>query len=179
VRSRLLWIVAVTVVAGQLLPHPPNVTPVRAAALFGGAVFGSPWQAVAVPLASFLLGSTAVGILTGDWSYGFHVLTPVVYASFALSACLGRVLRRRRRFGPIAAATLAGSLLFFLLTNLAVWWFLGGFPRTAQGLAACYAAGLPYLASGLLGDAGYAALLFGGLTLVERARANASAGSAA
>jgi hypothetical protein len=179
VRSRLLWVVAITVVAGQLLPHPPNVTPVRAAALFGGAVFASPWQAVGVPLGSFLLSSAAVGFLDGDWSYGFHVLAPVVYASFALSACLGWLLRRRRRWLPIAAATLAGSLLFFLLTNFAVWSCLGGFPRTAQGLAACYAAGLPYLASGLLGDSGYAALLFGGLALVERARASASAGSAA
>jgi hypothetical protein len=178
-RNRLLWVVAVTVVAAQLLPHPPNVTPVRAAALFGGAVFASRWQAFAVPLGSFLLGSIAVGAFTGNWSYGFHALAPVVYASFALSACLGLALRRRRRLAPIAAATLAGSLLFFLVTNLAVWWFLGGFPHTAQGLAACYTAGLPYLASGSLGDIGYAALLFGGLALVERARASASAGSAA
>ncbi len=168
-RNRLLWVVAVTVVAAQLLPHPPNVTPVRAAALFAGAAFASRWQVFAVPLGSFLLGSIAIGAFTGNWSYGFHALAPVVYASLALSACLGLALRRRRRLAPIAAATLAGSLLFFLLTNLAVWWGLESYPRTPAGLLACYVAGLPHLASGLLGDGAYATLLFGGLALAERA----------
>jgi hypothetical protein len=167
-RRSLLVVVTVLVLAGQLLPHERNVTPIRAAALFSGAAFASPAAALLVPLGAFLAGGAAASLLRGDWSYGFHELAPVVYASVALCVLLGLALRGRRRALPIAAGTVAGSLLFFAITNFAVWWALGTYPPTAEGLAACYAAGLPFLVNGLLGDAAYAALLFGGLALVER-----------
>jgi hypothetical protein len=150
----LLLLVAVVVVAGQLLPHARNVSPVRAAALFAGAHFASPAAALAVPLGAHLLGAAGVGL--------------VVYASFALNVLLGLALRSRRRAAPVAAATVAGSLGFFLITNFAVWLLLGTYPRTPEGLALCYAAGLPFLWNGLLGDAAWAALLFGGYALARR-----------
>jgi hypothetical protein len=68
----------------------------------------------------------------------------------------------------VAAATVTGSLLFFALTNFAVWLLLDAYPHTAGGLLRCYAAGLPFLASGLLGDAAYSVLFFGGLAWLER-----------
>jgi len=164
----LVLVVAVLVLAGQLLPHERNVTPVRAAALFSGATFASPAAAFLVPLGAQLLGAAGVGLLAGDWSYGFHALAPVVYGSFALNVLLGLALRSRRRVLPIGAATVAGAVAFYAITNFAVWLLLGTYPPTAQGLALCYAAGLPFLWNGLLGDAAYAALLFGGLAAVER-----------
>jgi hypothetical protein len=164
----LLLVIAVVVVAGQLLPHARNVSPVRAAALFAGAHFASPAAALAVPLGAHLLGAAGVGLASGDWSYGFHALAPVVYGSFALNVLLGLALRSRRRAAPVAAATVAGSLGFFLITNFAVWLVLGTYPRTPEGLALCYAAGLPFLWNGLLGDAAWAALLFGGYALARR-----------
>jgi hypothetical protein len=42
------------------------------------------------------------------------------------------------------------------------------FPRTLQGLLACYLAGIPYFWNTLAGDAFYSAVLFGGLGLAER-----------
>jgi hypothetical protein len=167
-RRSLFAVVAVLVLAGPLLPHEHNVTPVRAAALFSGATFASPAAALLVPLGAYLVGGAAVGALRGDWSWGFHALAPAVYGSLALSVLLGFALRGRRRALPIAAGTAAGSLLFFAITNFAVWWALGTYPPTAAGLALCYAAGLPFLANGLVGDAAYTALLFGGLALAER-----------
>jgi hypothetical protein len=166
-RSLLALVVAGLVLAGQLLPHERNVTPVRAAALFSGATLASPAAALLVPLGAYFAGGVAVGALRGDWSYGFHALAPVVYGSLALCVLLGFALRGRRRALPIAAGTLGGALLFFALTNFAVWWALGTYPPTAAGLALCYAAGLPFLANSLLGDAAYALLLFGGLALAE------------
>lgn len=167
-RRSLLVVVAALVLAGQLLPHERNVTPVRAAALFSGATFASPAAALLVPLGAYLAGAAAVSALHGDWSYGFHALAPAVYGSVALCVLLGFALRGRRRALPIAAGTVAGSLLFFAITNFAVWWALGTYPPTAAGLALCYAAGLPFLANGLVADGAYALLLFGGLALAER-----------
>jgi hypothetical protein len=167
-RSLLAVVVAGLVLAGQLLPHERNVTPVRAAALFSGATLASPAAALLVPLGAYLAGGAAVGALRGDWSYAFHALAPAVYGSVALCVLLGFALRRRRRVLGVAAGTVAGSLLFFAITNFAVWWALGTYPPTAAGLALCYAAGLPFLLNGLVGDAAYALLLFGGLAVAER-----------
>jgi hypothetical protein len=57
---------------------------------------------------------------------------------------------------------------FFLVTNFAVWAFLGSYKPSLSGLAACYAAGIPLFWNTLGGDAMYAALFFGGLALAER-----------
>jgi hypothetical protein len=57
--------------------------------------------------------------------------------------------------------------VFFLLTNFAVW--AGGslYPHTAEGLAACFTAAIPFFRNSLLGDATYATILFGAWALVE------------
>ncbi len=41
------------------------------------------------------------------------------------------------------------------------------YPLTASGLAACYAAAIPFFRNSLVGDAFFTAILFGGLAMVE------------
>ena len=145
--------------AGRLLPHPQNFTSIGALALFGGACF---------PLARTALLVTGGAMLLSDLAIGLHDQMPAVYACFALIVALGRRLRHRRTTGRVARAAIAASILFFLGSNLGVW--AGGtiYPRTLAGLAACYAAALPFFGGTLLGDLFHAALLFGGLALAER-----------
>jgi hypothetical protein len=81
---------------------------------------------------------------------------------------IGRLLTQKRSLIRIAGATFLGSLQFFLITNFGVWAFLNTYPRTGTGLAACYVAGVPFFWNTLGGDAVYATVLFGGLTLAER-----------
>lgn len=47
----------------RLLPHPPNVSPVEAIALFGGAYFGRRSLALLVPVLAMLL---ALQVLLAD-----------------------------------------------------------------------------------------------------------------
>lgn len=151
----------------RLIPHPPNFAPIGAMALFGGAAFADRRLAFVVPLAAMFLSDLAIGIRSGDLSLGMHRLIPVVYGSFALIVCLGFWLRRRRTLVPIAGASLAGSLVFFVLTNFGVWALGSSYPKTWEGLVACYVAGIPFFHNTLLGDAFYNTLLFGGLALAE------------
>lgn len=169
-RPRVLVLAAMTLAAAgsRLIPHPPNVAPIGALALFGGACFADTRAAFLVPLAAMFLSDLAIGLASGDISFGLHSLLPVVYGAFALIVCLGLSLRGRRRVGRIAAATLAGSLLFFVVTNFGVWALGSWYPTTWAGLAACYAAAIPFFRHTLLGDAVYATALFGGLALLER-----------
>ena len=154
--------------ASRLVPHPHNFAPIGALALFGGATYASTRAAFLVPLAAMFLSDLGIGLVSGDMALGLHALMPVVYGSFLLIVCLGFVLRRRRRIGPIAVTTVAASLLFFVLTNLGNWALLDAYPPTWEGLVACYVAALPYLGNTMLGDAAYGIALFGGMALLER-----------
>lgn len=145
--------------ATRLLPHPPNFTAITAMALFGGAHFADKRWAFFVPLAALFLSDLVIGL---------HPLLPVVYGSFAMIVWIGLQLRTRRRLLPIAGATLASSVLFFVVTNFGVWGLGSLYPRTAEGLIACYVAAIPFFRNTLLGDAVYTAALFSGLALLER-----------
>jgi hypothetical protein len=154
---RFLLLVLVGVVllaaAARLLPHPPNVTPVTAMALFAGAHLVDRRLAYGLPLLALLLSDLVLGL---------HPQMVVVYACFALVTWLGSRLPARRGAGTLAAASLTGSTLFFLITNLAVWAFDALYPLTLDGLLACYAAAIPFFRNSLLGDLLYTGLLFGG-----------------
>lgn len=157
--SRFLVLAAMVASAAlaRLIPHPPNFTPVGAMALFGGACVADRRIALLLPLAALFLS---------DLFLGLHVLIPVVYGSFALNVLLGRWLRSRRTAVSTTAVALLGSVQFFAVTNFACW--LLYYPPTAEGLAACYVAALPFFQNTLLGDAVFATALFGTLALAER-----------
>ncbi|MGH9778649.1 MAG: DUF6580 family putative transport protein [Candidatus Acidiferrales bacterium] len=158
-RPLVLTGLVLTAAAARLLPHPPNFTPIAAMALFGGAHFAAKRWAFLVPLAAMFLSDLVIAL---------HPLMPVVYGSFALIVCIGFWLRTRRRRLPIAGAALASSLLFFLVTNFGVWALGSFYPKTTEGLLACYIAAIPFFRNTLLGDAVYAVALFGGFRLIER-----------
>jgi hypothetical protein len=169
-QRRTIVLVGIIVVAAvfRLLAHPPNVTPIGALALFGGAVFADKRAAFLAPLTALFLSDLAFGLISGNLLLGLHRLLPVVYGSFAVIVCLGFWLCQRRRVLPIAAATMAGSTTFFVLTNFGVWALADLYPKTWEGLAACYIAAIPFFHNTVFGDALYVFLLFGGLALVER-----------
>lgn len=158
-RFAVLTLLVLAAAASRLAPHPPNFSPVAALALFAGAHFADRRAAFGVPLAGLLLSDLALGFYSGmAWVYG----------SFALIVCLGLALRARRTFWPVTSAALAGSVLFFAVTNFGVWAAGGLYPRTGGGLGACYAAAIPFFQHTLAGDLSYAALLFGVFALAEK-----------
>lgn len=143
------------------LPHPPNVSPVTGIALFAGAYVSgrSRVLSIVIPLAILFLS---------DLWLGFHESMLAVYFSFALVAMLGWFLRTNRSVLRIGGATLAGSLLFFFITNFAVWWQSGLYGKTWSGLVTCYMAALPFLENALAGDVIFTASMFGAWALLER-----------
>ncbi|MEQ1472602.1 MAG: DUF6580 family putative transport protein [Candidatus Acidiferrum sp.] len=158
---RNVLIVAMIALAAlmRIIPHPWNLAPVGAMALFSGAVIRNRVWAFVFPLLT---------LLAGDLFLGLHILMPVVYASFLVSVMIGWLLRERRTVPRVGGAVLLGALQFFLITNFGVWMFLNSYPKTLAGLAACYVAGLPYFWNTLAGDAFFSTFLFGALFLAER-----------
>lgn len=158
-RTSTLIVTILAAASLRLVPHLPNVTPIAALALFGGAQFADKRLAFGVPLAALFLSDLVLGLHAGMVS---------VYGSFALIVGLGLLIRRRRSAAWIASAALVGSLLFFAITNFTVWAAGTWYPHTTAGLAECYVAALPFFRNELLGDLGFNALLFGGFALAQR-----------
>lgn len=155
----------------RLLPHPPNFSPVEAMALFGGAYFANRVWAIVVPLIAMVLSDIGLGLMFGG-SYMSYVASLgfwSVYVCIALSTVLGFGLRGKVNGANVLGYSLAGSLLFFVVTNFTTW--LGStsmYPQTGSGLVAAYVAGIPFFKWTVLGTLFYAAVMFGGFALLRR-----------
>ena len=166
------WLLAGMIVVAaltRLLPHPPNFSPVEAIALFGGAYFASRQWALVVPLLAMLLSDLALGMVHGASyaSYLGGVSFWSVYACIALSTLMGFGLRGKVGGARLLGYSLAGSVLFFVVTNFTAWLGSPAYPQTPAGLVAAYVAGIPFFKWTVLGTLAYAALLFGGFALLR------------
>lgn len=158
-RQSVLAAMIFAAAASRLIPHPPNLTAVTAMALFAGATLSRPRYACVVPLVALFLSDLLIGFYGG---MGF------VYGAFMVTVGIGLLLRTRRRPLAIGAASLASSVVFYLVTNFGVWLGSGLYAKSSAGLIACYIAGIPFFRNMVVGDLFYAALLFGGFSLLEQ-----------
>ncbi|MGA0558554.1 DUF6580 family putative transport protein [Larkinella sp. VNQ87] len=165
IRTVSLATIVLLTAFSRVLPHPYNFTPIAALALFGAATFERKWIGLVIPLAAMLVS---------DLLIGFHSGMGAVYGSFALIWGLGVVMLRRITVSRVLVASLLSSTLFYLVTNFVVWYGSSFYPQTAQGLLACYAAGLAFFngqsffLNGVLGDLTFSTVLFGSYYLLQR-----------
>ena len=147
-------------VAARLLPHAPDFTPIAATALFAASILRVRALAVLVPIAGMMIGDAVLG------TYDLRVMT-AVYAALTLPAGAA-FLSSRLRSRLIAPILLSSSLLFFLITNLAVWAFSPMYAASAAGLVKCHIAALPFLRNMVAGDLFWGLVLFGGYWLAQQ-----------
>ncbi|MDW8223980.1 MAG: DUF6580 family putative transport protein [Gemmatales bacterium] len=150
-----------------------NVTPLGAGAVFGGAVFASRVQALALPLAVWAVSDALLTLMGWAPIPGLgHVL--VQYPLFLAMAVLGMWwLRTKMNAWRMLGACLASGILFLLVVDFRTWLtsrdvplppempsnylerlafafrpeaflHLGGYPKTLDGLLTCYLMGLPF-----------------------------------
>ncbi len=142
----------------RLIPHPPNFVPIAAIALFGGAYFTKRWVAFLIPLAAMLIT---------DLILGFHSTMWAVYLSFVIIVGIGMLMIKQKKISNIFLASVSASVLFFVITNFAVWAFGIYYPKGLSGLAASYTAAIPFFHYTLLGDLFFVTLMFGSFELVK------------
>src|SRR5271156_3214164 len=128
--SLLLVALDITV---RLTPHPPNFTPFAASALFASFLFESSVFAAAIPMLALGVSDYFIG------AYDWHIMM-VVYLSLAFPALFGRYLQKTTRLAAtrVLSAALASSVVFFLTTNFAVWYFADLYARDVKSLLQCY-----------------------------------------
>ena len=169
-RSLALAGLIVLAALSRFLPHPANFAPLTALAVFGAIRFRSRWAGVIVPLLAYMLSDLAIELqyrLGQSSQWGIYKGMWVNYVIIAIIALMSSFARGTRSPLTIGATTLTGSVVFFLLSNFAVWVGSTSYPHTMAGLAQCYAAGVPFFRNTMLGDLTYAGALFGVWALVE------------
>lgn len=142
----------------RVIPHAANFTPIGAIALFGGTYLNKKYALLA-PLAAMLVS---------DFFIGFDSLASrvIVYSSILLAGLIGLWLRNHKNVYTIAGASIASSVIFFLITNLPALYPMGLYPQTLEGTLASYTNALPFFRNSLMGDLFYTAVLFGAYELV-------------
>jgi len=164
--SPKMYVILIMILTGammRLIPHWPNFTPIAGIALFGGTFLKRKDLAFLVPVAALLIS---------DFIIGFHSTMLPVYLCFIVIVGFGLVLQGRLTVVNTLSASLAASVLFYLVTNFASWTSgLMPYPMNAAGLMQSYMAGLPFLFNGILGDLFYTSILFGAAYLVTNRQA--------
>ncbi|HEX7963305.1 MAG TPA: DUF6580 family putative transport protein [Candidatus Saccharimonadales bacterium] len=154
INRKLAWVALALLAFGvlmRLLPHPANLAPVGAIALFGGAVLPRRlawWLPVAIMVVSDLFIGTYHGIV-------------FTWAGFLLVGLYGMSLRRMHGLPRVVIGVAGSSVIFFLVSNFGVWAQGQLYAHTWTGLAQCYTLALPFFRNTFIGDALYAGLLFG------------------
>ena len=143
----------------RLIPHPPNFTPLVAIGLFGGAYLKNRWLAFVIPI---------VSMLAADLLLGFHGTMIWVYGSLILITFAGLLLKNRISLINCTTAIFGSSLIFFLLTNLGVWFSSGFYSKSFDGLLICYTMALPFFVNTLTGSIVYSVVMFGSFELFKR-----------
>ncbi len=155
-----LFFAIVISIAIRLFPHPPNFVSIGALALFVGLYLTkiNKWLLI-LPLGVMFLTDLFIGF------YDFKLMF-VVYSSFLFYGIFGLLIKNKKSLGTITLATLAGSFLFYLTTNFAVWAFSPLYVSSLEGLMLSYTMGLPFLKYTLLGDLFFVGVFVGSYELV-------------
>lgn len=183
----LLWtfiaIVAVSALYRIIPNRPEGFAPQMALALFGGAIIKDKKWAFGLPLFSLFISDLLYQLLYVSGMtdrQGLYAYQIPMYVCFAVITLFGFLLKKINARNVAVFGT-AGSIIFFLLSNLFV--LLGGFgfgrPKTFSGLMLCYNDALlfyrdygivpGFYGNFLIGDLFFTVLIFGGYYLVRKA----------
>jgi hypothetical protein len=142
----ILILVAVAYrIAAALLIHSgttwlSNLAPLAAIALCAAVYFPKRYK-FTVPMIALLISDVVLNIY-----YGFSLLSPFVashYLGFALVGGLGLLLRNRASLKTLLPASVAASVIFYVVTNTVSWVFDPGYVKNFGGLLQALTVGLP------------------------------------
>ena len=145
----LILLAAIT----RFIPHPFNFTAIGAMALFSGTIIRDRKYALLLPF---------IALFLTDIFLGFHFSMLPVYLGFAITVGMGILISSRPTFWRIGFASILSSTVFYLITNLPIWYLdMRLYPATLEGTIQSYTMALPFFRNQILGDLLYNAILFG------------------
>tara|TARA_B100001029_G_C14857467_1_gene337210 strand:- start:19 stop:519 length:501 start_codon:yes stop_codon:yes gene_type:complete len=151
-RNILIASIIILAVLSRIVPHPPNFAPITGIALFSSKKINNKLFGVFLPIIPLFISDLFLGI-------GF--INIIVYLSFIIIYFLGAARKK------IDVKTVfLSSVIFFILTNLGVWYL--GYPKNIEGLTACFTIAIPFFVNTILGDLFYSFILFRSYKTAEK-----------
>lgn len=149
-------------ILGRLIPHLPNATPLTALIFASTIHVGTKWSRIA----------TLCILFVSDIFLGFYDIRIMlsVYLSFMFITFMSSYAKKYSHNRLVIFSTvIVSSLLFFLITNGAVWLFSPWYEKSLSGLLYAYELGIPFFRNMLVGDVVYSTLILGIATLASKA----------
>ena len=147
------FILIILGIAARFLPHPANFAPIGAIAIFSGLYLPKKW-AIVLPLAAMFFSDIFIGF------YSWSIMLSV-YGGFIIMTLIGLVVRKHKKLSTILGGTILGSVIFYLITNGAVWAFGSLYTHNLAGLLQSYIMAIPFFRNSLLSDLFYTGILVG------------------
>ena len=136
---------------GRIIPHPPNFTPILATAIYAPYLIKDKWVAMSLPLLAMFIA---------DLWIGFHPYMLWVYGAIGLSTLISNLsMRFDKEYMQLGIMAILSSILFFIITNFAVWTMWDYYPKTIEGLIMCYTMAIPFFHNTLLSTIVYTSLI--------------------
>jgi len=154
--SILLVLIAVV---SRLVSHEWNFTAMGAVAVIAGFLITSRPLALATVLSSLLIS---------DYFIQFHNTMIAVYTGYALMALIGIFMASNIKFSKIVATSFISSVVFFVVSNLGVWFEGQLYPQTFPGLVNCFEMAVPFFRNEMLSTMILAPVLFYSFTAVAK-----------
>ncbi len=161
-KKELIFLATIFIIFGcvmRLLPHPANFAPITAIALFGGFYLDKKY-ALSLPLLAMFMSD----LFLDGYNWTIRV---AVYGSFLLVGLTALALKKHKSWQTILGSTILGSIIFYLITNAAVWWFTPLYANTFSGLIQSYYLALPFFRNSLVGNVFYVTVFFGSYELIR------------
>jgi hypothetical protein len=159
----LAYLFLLLAVVFRFVPHVWNFTLVGAALLFFGA--NRSRREMWVPVFLFAASDLVLTKFVNGFPVTFETFASSIY--YALAVLIGTLLKDKVEVPRVVGASLAGSLIFFVISNFATWMTFDMYPHTFAGLVTCYVAAIPFFRNTLISDLVFSAAMFGTPLLIE------------
>ena len=122
----------------RIIPHPPNFTPIIASAIMAPLLVKDRLFGIAIPILAMFISDVIIG---------FYSYQLVIYLSILAIALVSPMHKNYTKLGIMAVGA---SIWFFISTNFAEWIIWDYYPKTIEGLLACYTLALPFFKNTLI-----------------------------
>lgn len=138
-------------VSSRLVQHHWNFTAVMATSFVFAILFkGSKTKALMLPVLAMLVSDFVIGLNSTSF---FHSTMAFVYLGMGLALVPFFVANKSSDKTLVrVVSVMTGSIIFFIVSNLGVWFMGGMYPMTGAGLAQCFTAAIPFFQNQFAAD---------------------------
>ena len=139
-KDKLFYLIffGIILALSRIIPHPPNFTPILASAIMAPLLIKDRWFGIAIPIVAMFISDIIIGFYYWQFVIYFTILT------------IALVSPMHKNYTSLGIMAVGGSVWFFITTNFAEWIIWDYYPKTIEGLLACYTLALPFFKNTLI-----------------------------